>query len=216
MSTTAIFSVPTSWQVVVPGDDPQAAVARAVDELFAGKDRDSSAVNKHWMRERLTRAVAMPEGVDATIVLFAFPKRPEAGVVLPVSATIVRTAGPELDEDADPLKALAALAANDPTAQPMPVLSTLALRTHEVREGAEAFAHELSEAPVSTDERAAIAAQAESVPILRARYIIPATGGRPWHHVEFSALLGDPDPDLHDLYLGLFDAFMRGMREVES
>lgn len=216
MRTTALFSVPTSWQVVVPGTDPEAAVARAVDELFSGHDRDSSAVSKHWMRERLTRAVAMPDGVDAQIVLFAFPQRPEAGVVLPVSATIVRTAGPPLDEGTDPLKALAALAVRDPSARPVPVLHAISLRTHEVREGAQAFAAEVAEAPISPQDKAALAAEAESVPLLRVRYVVPATTGHPWHHIEFSALLGDPNPALQDMYLGLFDAFVQGMREVRE
>ncbi len=210
------FSVPSSWQVVVPGEDPQTAVARAVDELFAGHDRDSAAVNKHWMRERLTRAVVMPEGVDAQVLLFAFPKRPEAGVVLPVSAAIVRAAGPGIEPGTDPLKALAALAVSDPSAQAVPVLHTVALRTHEVREGARAFASEVGEAPVSEEDKTALGIEGESIPLLRARYIIPATAGHRWHHVEFTALLGEPIPALQDLYLGLFDAFVQGMRQVRQ
>jgi hypothetical protein len=216
MTMTATFSVPSSWQVVVPGNDPQAAVARAVEELFAGHDRDSAAVNKHWMRERLTRAVEMPRGVDAEVVLFAFPKRPEAGVVLPVSATVVRTASPLLDADDDPLKALAVLSAHESTAHPLPVLNTVALRTHEVREGAAAFAAEVEAAPVSEQDKEQLAREAQSVPMLRVRYTIPAMPGHPWHLVEFSALLGEMETGLEELYLGLFDAFVQGMREVAA
>ena len=215
MSITAAFSVPSSWQVVAPGSDPEASVARAVEELFVGHDRDSAAVDKHWMRERLTRAVAMPQGVDAEVLLFAFPRRPEAGVVLPVSATVVRAAGPPLAADDDPLKVLAVMAARDATAHPLPVLDTLALRTHEVREGAAAFAAEVEAAPVSGEDKEQLAREAESVPMLRVRYTIPALPGHPWHLVEFSALLVEPHPDLQELYLGLFDAFVQAMRVVE-
>jgi hypothetical protein len=216
MTITAAFSVPSSWQVVVPGPDPEAAVARAVEELFVGQDRDSAALNKHWMREGLTRAVTMLRDVDTVVLLFAFPKRPEEGVVLPVSATVVRTAGPLLDAGDDPLKALAVLSAHDSTAQPLPVLNTVALRTHEVREGAAAFAAEVEAAPIAEQDKEQLAREAQSVPMLRVRYTIPAMPGHPWHLVEFSALLGETETGLEGLYLGLFDAFVQGMREVAA
>lgn len=211
--TSAVFTVPSSWRVVTPGGDAAAAVARAVDEMFAGHDRDSSAVTKHWMRERLTRAVTQPADVDAEVVLFAFPQRPEAGVVLPVSATVLRSQALAVPEGDDPMRVLAGLAAREATSTTLEVLGSLALRTHEVRDAARAFGAEVDEAPVTAEERAQLHAEATSVPLLRVRYMLPANPGRPWHLVVFTALLGSPEPALVDLYLGLFDAFVQAMRE---
>ena len=200
----------------MPGDDPAAAVSRAVDEMFAGHDRDSSAVNKHWMRERLTRAVVTPEELDAEAVLFAFPQRAEAGVVLPVSATILRSGALATPLGEDPMKALAGIAAHDSSARTMEVLGGVALRTHEVREGAPAFKAEVDEAPTPQAHRAGVRAEVEPVPRVRVRYTLPAGRGRPWTLVVFSALLGDHEPQLQELYLGLFDAFVQTMREVDA
>ena len=184
--------------------------------MFADHDRDSSAVNKHWMRERLTRAIATPDEVNAEVVLFAFPQRAEAGVVLPVSATILRSAALATPPGEDPMKSLAGIASHDSSARTLEVLGGVALRTHEVREGAPAFKAEVDDAPITETERAQLHAETESIPMLRVRYTLPATPGRPWTLVVFTALLGDPEPQLQELYLGLFDAFVQAMREVNA
>ena len=54
------------------------------------------------------------------------------------------------------------------------------------------------------------------VPMLRARYTLPGAPGKPWTLVVFTALIGEDEPQLHELYLGLFDAFVQAMRRADA
>jgi len=210
----AVFTVPSSWTVVEPGADPDAAIARAVDEVFATKDRDSNALARHWMRQRLGAAIASPEHTGAEVVLVAFPHQAHGSVVLPVSATMVRIPSPLTSPRDDPMRVLAAIAARDPSAQTVPVLRTVALRTHRVCEAAEAVHSELRASALEEPVQRDIGARLTHVPMLRARYVIPGMGRGAWYVVDFSALLGTDNSGLSELYLGLFDAFIEGIRQV--
>lgn len=114
------------------------------------------------------------------------------------------------------MKALAGIAAQDPSARTMEVLGGVALRTHEVRDGSPAFKAEVDDAPISAEERAQLHAEATRVPMLRARYTLPGAPGKPWTLVVFTALIGEDEPQLHELYLGLFDAFVQAMRRADA
>jgi hypothetical protein len=188
------------------GEDRDSQIAAAVDAVFARADRDSSAAQKHWMRQRLERALDGTDEAGGHVVSVAFPTAPVAGAILPVTATVL---GLDMESDSmeDAMKALAAVAAADPTAKPMPTPAGLALRTHRVADVKEAFDAEVAEAPVSREEREEISAASSSLPMLRARYLVPASGDKRWHAVAFSATLGTEEPELVDTFLELFDAF---------
>jgi len=188
------------------GEDREAQIAAAVEEAYRRADRDSSAVQKHWMRQRLERALDGSDDAGGRVVSVAFPTAPVAGAVLPVTATVL---GLDVESESmeSAMKALAAVAAADPTAKPMPTPAGLALRTHRVADVKEAFDAEVAEAPVSPEERVAIVEASSTMPMLRARYLVPASGDKYWHAVAFSATLGTEEPDLVETFLELFDAF---------
>jgi len=206
MSWTLAMTAPGKWRSVSAGEDRDAEIAAAIDEVFAKADRDSSAVDKHWMKQRLEGALDGVSEAGARVVSVAFPTQPVGGVVLPVTATVLALeTSSETMEDA--LKALAAVAAGDPSAQPIPTNAGLALRTHRVSDVKESFDAEVEHAPLEPELRREIQAASSAVPMLRARYLFPAAGARQWHAVSFSATLATDEPDLVTTYLELFDAF---------
>lgn len=206
MAWVLTMAAPGKWRTVMAGEDREAQVSAAVDEVFERADRDSAAVQKHWMRQRLDRALDGAEDAGGSVVSVAFPTAPVAGVVLPVTATVLAL---EVESDSmeSAMKALAAVAAADPTAKPMSTPAGLVLRTHRTTDVKQAFDAEVAEAPVSPAERDAIGAASSSMPMLRARYIVPAAGEKQWHAVAFSATLGTEEPGLVETFLELFDAF---------
>jgi len=206
MTWVLTMAAPGEWRTVMVGEDRDAQVSAAVEEVFRRADRDSSAAQKHWMRQRLERALDGADDAGGRVVSVAFPTALVAGVVLPVTATVL---GLEVESDSmeSAMKALAAVAAADPTAKPMSTPAGLALRTHRTTDVKEAFDAEVAEAPVSPDERDAIRAASSTMPMLRARYLVPTSGERRWHAVAFSATLGTEEPGLVENFLELFDAF---------
>jgi len=206
MTWVLTMAAPGQWRTVMTGEDREAQIAAAVEEAYRRADRDSSAVQKHWMRQRLERALDGSDDAGGRVVSVAFPTAPVAGAVLPVTATVL---GLDVESESmeSAMKALAAVAAADPTAKPMPTPAGLALRTHRVADVKEAFDAEVAEAPVSPEERVAIVEASSTMPMLRARYLVPASGDKYWHAVAFSATLGTEEPDLVETFLELFDAF---------
>lgn len=206
MSWTLTMAAPGQWRAVSAGPDRESEVAAAVDAVFARADRDSSAVDKHWMRQRLERSLDGVDEAGGRVVAVAFPTAPVAGTVLPVTATVLALdTTSETMEDA--LKALAAVAAGDATAKPVATSAGLALRTHRITDVKASFDAEVDEAPLEPDVKRSIQDASTAMPMLRARYLIPAAGARQWHAVAFSATLGTDEPELADEYLELFDAF---------
>jgi len=206
MTWTLSMVAPGKWRSVSAGADRDAEIAAAVDEVFASADRDSSAADKHWMRQRLAGALDGVGEAGGRVVSVAFPTQPVGGTVLPVTATVLALeTSSETMEDA--LKALAAVAAADPSAKPLPTSAGLALRTHRVSDVKESFDAEVEQAPIEPEMRREIQAASSAMPMLRARYLFPAAGAKQWHAVSFSATLGTDEPDLVTTYLELFDAF---------
>jgi len=206
MTWVLTMAAPGQWRTVTAGEGREEQVSAAVDEVFRRVDRDSAAAQKHWMRERLVRALDGADEAGGRVVSVAFPTAPVAGAVLPVTATVL---GLEVESDSmeSAMKALAAVAAADATAKPMSTPAGLALRTHRVTDVKQAFDAEVAEAPVSPEERIAIAEASSAMPMLRARYLVPASGDKQWHAVAFSATLGTDEPELVETFLELFDAF---------
>jgi hypothetical protein len=114
------------------------------------------------------------------------------------------------------MRALAALASQDATSLVMPTLAGLALRTHRTHDVRETFEAEVASAPVSEEERAEILAQPTPIPLLRARYLLPASDGKRWHAIAFTATLGTAEDELVDVYLELWDAFVGSLEWREE
>ncbi len=199
--------VPAGWRRVEAGPNQEASIREAVDAAYRDADRDSSAVAKHWMRERLREALTAPEELDSEVVAVAYPERPAAGMMLPVSATVLRMSLSTNSVD-DAMKALARMSAGEPDAHVQQTPVGLVLRSYSVRDVKQAFDVQVDGAPIQESEKLAIAAASEAMPSLRVRYVIPSTSGDSWYAVAFSAMLGSDEPELVGVYLELFDAFV--------
>ncbi len=210
MNASLTLIVPAGWRRIESGLNQEASIAEAVDAAYRNADRDSSAVAKHWMRERLREALTSPPDVDSEVVAVAYPERPAAGMMLPVSVTVLKLKI-KTDSVEEAMKALAMMAAREPDAKPIETPVGLVLRSHSVRDIKEAFDAEVEGAPIKDDEKTAIAAASDAIPSLRARYIVPSGSGDAWHAVAFTAMLGADEPELPGVYLELFDAFVRTM-----
>jgi len=201
---------PPGWTAVSIGTDRMGAIEAAVDQMTAGLDRDSDAVSRHWLRDRLVSASETPPGARCELVGLLISSSPVAGVTLPVSAQILR-----LDDGVmsnEPMRDLAVLAAQDPSAKPLTVGGGLVLRTHEVRDMVDAVRTEVDRADVGDQDRAAILDGLATVPSVRVQYYLPGIEQTPWHIIAFTALLGADDPELVDLYMELSDALIQSMR----
>lgn len=215
MTATVSIAMPGGWRLISAGADRDAQIGAAVEAAYAKADRDSSAVAKHWMRTRLTAAFTAPEDVDAEVVAVAYPEKPVGGVLLPVSATVLRL-GQRTHTQDEAMRALALMSTQVPQAKIMETPLGIALRTHAVRDATELFAQEVEDAPIDGAERAAIREAVDSVPSLRARYVLPSGDGAPWHALAFSAMLGAEDEALTVHYLELFDAFVQTLSRREA
>lgn len=214
MTSTLSIAVPDGWTRVPLDGDREAAIEAAVDEAFASADRDSSAVAKHWMRQRLRDAATAPPDSHADVVGLLYPSAPVAGVVLPMSAQVLRLHDGVLA--GDPPRILAGIAASDSTAVPMALVSGLALRTHSVRDLADDWEREFSQAPLEDSDLESMGSPTEPMPALRVEYMIPGHGGSAWHIVAFTAMVGGDEEGLVDMYLQLCDAFVQSATLKES
>ncbi len=204
MSASLTMTTPRGWRLIESGPGQEDQITEAVNEAFATAPRDSAAIDKHWMRERLRDSFAPVE--DAEVVAIAYPTKPMAGQPLPVSATVLRLSTRTAGVD-DAMASLARLSTADSSSKLMTAPAGLILRNHAVRDTTDAFAHTVSEAPVSAGDREQILASTTTVRTLRARYVVPSTDGTPWHCLAFSAVLGTDEQALVDVYLELCDAF---------
>ncbi|MCB2413196.1 hypothetical protein LGT39_10110 [Demequina sp. TTPB684] len=210
MTTTLNITVPSGWTRLDLDGNRDKAIEEAVEKAFASADRDSSAIAKHWMRSRLHAAATAPAEAQADVISLMYPSAPVAGVVLPMSAQVMRLHDGVLT--GDPARVLAGIAAGDTSATPMTLQTGLILRTHSVRDVAEQWSAEIEDAPLDADAREGMEAAAERLPALRVQYMIPGHEGSAWHIAAFSAMLGDTSAEgqggLAELYLELCDAFI--------
>lgn len=211
------FTAPAGWRALDLTRDPEAAIDAAVAEAFSGRDRDSSATEKHWMRQRLRAATSAPDEVGATVVAAMYPTRAVAGEVLPVSGTVLRYEPGVMPQDDDAMRALAALASRDSTARPVPAAGALGLRTHSLRDLSAAFTAEIESAPLGAEDRAQITnAAPERLMALRAHYAVPPGLSSHWHGVVLTAMIPAHESAVAELFLELFDAFVEAARWVEG
>lgn len=199
------MAAPGEWRTIHAGPGRDDEIREAANAAFAGADRDSAAVDKHWMRERLTRAFDAGDDATAEVVTVLYPERTVAGVVLPVTATVLRL-NATADSMEAAMKSLALAASRDPSSQVVVTDAGVTMRTHAVVNLRRGFDDEVDAAPVSPEDRAAIKAAAGPLPSLRVRYLLPGVAGASWHALAFSAMLGTDEPGLVDIYLSLCDA----------
>lgn len=209
------MAAPRGWRTIRNGPDRDADIDRALDAAFMRADCDSSAVGRHWLRERLMHALNSAEDGHAEVVSIAFPEQATGGVLMPVTATVLRLATVSGSAQ-EAMRALAALACQDGTSQVMPTLAGLALRTHRVHDARDSFAEEVASAPIAQQERVQILADPAPVAVLRARYLLPGSQGRSWHAIAFTATLGIHEDDLVGVYLDLWDAFVGSLEWRED
>jgi hypothetical protein len=207
--------MPGGWRFIESGPGRDGDIDRAVDAAYASADRDSSAVAKHWMKAKLRSAFTAPDDVDSEVVAVAYPERTVAGMLLPVSATVIRLALTS-DSQEDAMRMLALLSTEEPGATIVATELGVVLRSHTIRDLSGSLVAEVEQAPVDEAERAAIVEAVDKVPTLRARYVVPASDGGRWHAVAFTAMLGSDDEALANHYLELFDAFIQTLSRKDA
>lgn len=206
MTQSLTVALPAGWRKIDAGPSEDAEIAQAVDEAFAGADRDSSAVQKHWMRQRLKSSLHPDGEVDAEVVSILYPEKATGGVPLPVSATILRL-GLVSDDAEAAMRTVALLMSEDKNAALLETPAGIVVRTQQVRDVRQAFDQIVDEAPLTEAERTQVHETGAGLPTLRVRYVLPAAPGAHWHAIAFSAVLGSDEPELIDQYIKLFDAF---------
>lgn len=210
MTESVTIALPAGWRKIDAGPNEDSDIAQAVEGAFAGADRDSSAVRKHWMRERLKSSLHPSGDVEAEVVSVLYPERTAGGVPLPVSATILRLDLVSDDAEAA-MRTVALLVSEDKDAALLETPAGVLVRTQQVRDVREAFDQVVDEAPLSEDEKAEVHATGAELPTLRVRYVLPAPPGKRWHALAFSAVLGSDEPELVGNFIELFDAFAMTM-----
>lgn len=208
MTASVTLTMPGGWRFIEAGTDRDQAIDDAVDAAYAKADRDSSAVAKHWLKNKLRQSFEVPEGSDSEVVAVAYPERPMGGVLLPASAAILKLSTSAQSQQ-EAMTKLALLAAQEQGASIIATDVGVVLRSYALRDAAEALAQQVAEAPIEAADRGAIAAAIDEVPTVRARYVVPSGDGEPWHAVVFSALIGDGGEELALHYVELFDAFIQ-------
>lgn len=207
------MAVPPGWHRIDTRGDRKSELDAAVARVTEGIDRDSAPALREKIRRKLAALLdEMDVEADNSVLSLLFPVARTAGIVLPVTVALATIPAP--DASRPPIEVLVGASLSNPTAQPVPVADTVALRTHSIR----------TLGPQATEQVADLAdGDAGGVSIeafsLRTQYVFGWNEPTPeWYAVQCSAVLPSPEltSPLVQEFNGLFDVMVAGISRPEG
>ncbi|WNM26942.1 hypothetical protein RN607_12140 [Demequina capsici] len=180
MTATLEMTVPTGWRLVTRGDGPHSVETVANDLVQDVPSSDRSARLRE-VRGALEAGFASVAAEDAEVASLLVPGG-VAGARLPITVAVLRlTMATRSSMEAN--RALAGIAAQDPTARLLATDAGPAMRTHSLAPFGRLHAERLG-----LDERDLADGAA-----LHARYLLPPRGKGRWLALVHTVLMVEPD-----------------------